>query len=109
MVTTGDLCKRAPLVMKSRQWLANEASDFVCPCVCVWKNITQNVTKRTPHYGTFKLVKNTYVRTWGVKTINEIRVLMTNDSKTHHPNLVTCYQLVQSILKIGTALAERMG
>ena len=42
----------------------------------------------------------------GVKTINEIRVLMTDDSKTRHPNLVTCYQLVQSILKIGAALAE---
>ena len=45
----------------------------------------------------------------GVKTINEIRVQMTDPdhSKTCHPNLVACYQLVQSILKIGTALAER--
>ena len=32
-----------------------------------------------------------------------------NDDYSHHRSSVTCYQLVQSILKIGSALAERVG
>ena len=35
---------------------------------------------------------------------------LTNDHKcTHHATLTACYQLAQSILKIGSALAERVG
>ena len=33
----------------------------------------------------------------------------TDDYYSCHQNLATCYQLVQSVLKIGSALAERMG
>ena len=32
-----------------------------------------------------------------------------NDECSCHRNLAACYQLVQSVLKIGSALAERMG
>ena len=38
-----------------------------------------------------------------------INPLTTDDAFWHHQILATCYQLVQSILKIGSALAERMG
>ena len=33
----------------------------------------------------------------------------TNDDYSHHQNSAACYQLAQSILKIGAALAERVG
>ena len=32
-----------------------------------------------------------------------------NDDYRRHQNLAACYQLAQSVLKIGSALAERMG
>ena len=32
-----------------------------------------------------------------------------NDNYSCHPNSATCYQFVQSLLKIGSALAERVG
>ena len=32
-----------------------------------------------------------------------------NDDYSHHQNSAACYQLVQSILKIGSVLAERVG
>ena len=32
-----------------------------------------------------------------------------NDDCSRHQNSATCYQLAQSILKIGSALAERVG
>ena len=35
--------------------------------------------------------------------------LSTNDNCSHHQNSATCYQLAQSVLKIGSALAERVG
>ena len=35
--------------------------------------------------------------------------LTTNDNYSCHQNLAACYQLAQSILKIGSALAERVG
>ena len=35
--------------------------------------------------------------------------LTTNDTFWHCQILATCYQLVQSVLKIGSALAEMMG
>ena len=35
--------------------------------------------------------------------------LTTNDNYSHHRNLAACYNLAQSVLKIGSALAERMG
>ena len=38
-----------------------------------------------------------------------INPLTTNDDYSHHPNLAACYQLAQSVLKIGSALAERVG
>ena len=31
------------------------------------------------------------------------------DDYSRHRNLATCYQLAQSVLKIGSALAERVG
>ena len=40
--------------------------------------------------------------------INYFNPLTTNDDYSHHRNSATCYQLVQSILKIGSALAERV-
>ena len=38
-----------------------------------------------------------------------INPLTTNDDYRRHRNLAACYQLVQSVLKIGSALAERVG
>ena len=35
--------------------------------------------------------------------------LTTNDDYSHHRNSAACYQLAQSVLKIGSALAERVG
>ena len=35
--------------------------------------------------------------------------LTTNDDYSRHRNLAACYHLAQSILKIGSALAERVG
>ena len=35
--------------------------------------------------------------------------LTTNDDYSRHRNSAACYQLVQSVLKIGSALAERVG
>ena len=35
--------------------------------------------------------------------------LTTNDDYSCHRNSAACYQLVQSVLKIGSALAERVG
>ena len=35
--------------------------------------------------------------------------LTTDDALWHHQFLATCYQLVQSVLKIGLALTERVG
>ena len=35
--------------------------------------------------------------------------LTTNDDYSRHRNLAACYQLAQSILKIGSARAERVG
>ena len=38
-----------------------------------------------------------------------IHPFTTNDACWHHQFLTACYQLVQSVLKIGSALAERVG
>ena len=38
-----------------------------------------------------------------------INPLTTNDDYSRHGNSATCYQLVQSVLKIGSALPERVG
>ena len=35
--------------------------------------------------------------------------LTMSDDYSHHRNSAACYQLVQSVLKIGSALAERVG
>ena len=35
--------------------------------------------------------------------------LTTNDNYSCHQNLAACYQLVQSVLKIGSVLSERVG
>ena len=35
--------------------------------------------------------------------------LTTNDDCSHHRNLAACFHLVQSVLKVGSALAERVG
>ena len=38
-----------------------------------------------------------------------INLLTTNDDYSRHRNLAACYQLAQSVLKIGSALAEKVG
>ena len=38
-----------------------------------------------------------------------INPLTTNDEYSRHRNSAACYQLAQSVLKIGSALAERVG
>ena len=35
--------------------------------------------------------------------------LTTNDNCSHHPNLAACYQLALSVLKTGSAQAEKVG
>ena len=40
---------------------------------------------------------------------NRFNSLTTNDDYSRHRNSVTCYQLAQSVLKIGSALAKRVG
>ena len=39
----------------------------------------------------------------------EVNPLTTDDTFWHRQTLVACYQLAQSVLKIGSALAERVG
>ena len=39
----------------------------------------------------------------------KINPLTTNDTFWHRQILAACYQLTQSVLKIGSALAERVG
>ena len=58
----------------------------VCVCVCVWCMA-----------GDLSL------------TTQDFNPLPTDDTFWHRQILVACYQLVQSILKIGSALAERVG
>ena len=38
-----------------------------------------------------------------------VNPLTTNDDYSRHRNLAACYQLAQSVLKIGSALVERVG
>ena len=38
-----------------------------------------------------------------------VNLLTMNDDYSHHQNSATCYQLAQSILNIGSALAEQAG
>ena len=38
-----------------------------------------------------------------------VNPLTTNDTFWHCQTLAVCYQLVQSVLKIGSALTERVG
>ena len=38
-----------------------------------------------------------------------VNPLTMNDDYSHHRNSAACYQLAQSALKIGSALAERVG
>ena len=38
-----------------------------------------------------------------------VNLLTMNDDYSHHQNSATCYQLAQSVLNIGSALAERVG
>ena len=39
----------------------------------------------------------------------KVNPLTTNDDYSCHRNSAACYQLAQSVLKIGSALAERVG
>ena len=41
--------------------------------------------------------------------VSLVNLLTTNDDYSHHRNLAACYQLAQSVLKIGYVLAERVG
>ena len=43
------------------------------------------------------------------KEVEILNHLTTNGDYIRHRNSVACYQFVQSILKIGSALAERVG
>ena len=38
-----------------------------------------------------------------------VNSLTTNDDCSRHRNLAACYQLVQFVLNVGSALAERVG
>ena len=41
--------------------------------------------------------------------LQAVNPLTTNDNYSRHRNLAACYQLAQSVLKIGSALTERVG
>ena len=41
--------------------------------------------------------------------ISSFNLVTTDDAFWHHQFLAACYQLAQSVLKIGSALAERVG
>ena len=43
------------------------------------------------------------------KFCNSLNPLTTDDKYSHHQNLAACYQLTQSILKIGFVLEEMVG
>ena len=43
------------------------------------------------------------------KQTRDLNPLTTNDDYSRHRNSAACYQLAQSVLKIGSALAERVG
>ena len=45
----------------------------------------------------------------GVGPCTSLNPLTTNDDYRRHQNSAACYQLAQSVLKIGSALAERVG
>ena len=51
--------------------------------------------------------KKTYLVTF-LKS-HRFNPLTTNDDYSRHRNSATCYQLAQSVLKIGSELAERVG
>ena len=44
-----------------------------------------------------------------VCSLRVVNPLTTDDAFWHHQFLAACYQLAQSVLKIGSALAERVG
>ena len=44
-----------------------------------------------------------------IHTIHKLYFNPTDDECTRHATLTACYQLAQSVLKIGSALAERVG
>ena len=44
-----------------------------------------------------------------IRGFGSFNLLTTNDDYSRHQNSAACYQLAQSILKIGSALAERVG
>ena len=50
-----------------------------------------------------------YLYVLGLESIAMINPLTTDDAFWHHQIMATCYQLTQSVLKIGSALAERVG
>ena len=49
------------------------------------------------------------LKTPQLSTHSYFNPLTTNDDYSHHRNSTACYQLAQSILKIGSVLAERVG
>ena len=49
------------------------------------------------------------VKNYVEKNITLINPLATNDDYSRHRNSAACYQLAQFVLKIGSALAERVG
>ena len=56
-----------------------------------------------------RLVKRSYQLSLSAFMTNmTVNPLTTNDNYSRHRNLATCYQLAQFVLKISSALAERV-
>ena len=76
---------------------SNELRKFINTKIITWIIFNVRISRSTVFF--FYLYYNVVKK----------KPLATNDAFWHHQILATCYQLAQSVLKIGSALAERVG
>ena len=56
-----------------------------------------------------RLISKLYMKYEGYHLSLPVNPLTTDDECTRHATLAACYQLAQSVLKIGFALAKKVG
>ena len=75
----------------------------------VANSVLQALTWHTPTASVSRALMNIIKWLFSGLFCSPTNPLTTNDDNSHHRNSVACYQLAQSTLKVGSALAERMG
>ena len=68
---------------------------------------TSEITKHLKTESLTAMVHHTIAKL--TNQVELLNPLTTNDDYSRHRNSAACYQLAQSVLKIGSALAERVG